>query len=165
MATDPSNTNTISSWPQPQAVKEVRGFLGLTGYYRMFIKHYGVISKPLIELLKKHHIFVWTPTTEVAFQTPKQALITSLVFALPNFCKVFVVETDACDSGIGAVLMQEGHPLVFVSKALCQKNKALLVYEKEYMTILMAIEQWRSYLRFKEFIIRTDQKSLVHLDD
>lgn len=95
----------------------------------------------------------------------KQALISAPVLALPDFSKTFVIETDACDVGIGAVLMQEGHPLAYVSKALGPRNQSPSVYEKECLAILLAIEQWRSYLQVKEFIIRTDQKSLSHLDD
>lgn len=79
--------DTITSWPHAQTVKGARGFLGLTGYYRKIIKHYGIISHPLTELLNKHHIFLWTEVTEVAFQTLKQALITTQVLALPGFNK------------------------------------------------------------------------------
>ena len=80
------------------------------------------------------------------------------------FNKTFVIETDACDVGIGAVLIQDGHPLAFVSKALGPRNKTLSVYE-EYLAILLAIEQWRPYLHAQEFIIKSDQKSLAHLND
>ena len=59
-----------------------------------------------------------------------------------------VIETDSCDSGIGAMLMQEGHPLAYVSKALGLKNRALSVYEKEYLAILLDVDQWRPYLHF-----------------
>ncbi|XP_073360196.1 uncharacterized protein [Aegilops tauschii subsp. strangulata] len=146
--------------PTPTNVKEVRGFLGLSGYYRKFIKHYGMISKPLTELLKKGVPFVWTTVTETAFTTLKKALVEARVLALAQFDKPFVIETDACDSGIGDVLMQEGHPLAYVSKALGPKNRALSVYEKEYLAILLAVDQWRPYLQFQQFSIRTDQKSL-----
>jgi hypothetical protein len=61
---------------------------------------------------------VWTSVHDQAFATLKQALISAPVLALPNFSKPFVVETDASDGGIGAVLMQDGHPLAFFSKAL-----------------------------------------------
>lgn len=75
------------------------------------------------------------------------------------------LETDASDKGIGAVLQQEGHPIAYVSKALGPKSQGLSTYEKESLAILMAVEHWRSYLQPAEFLIQTDQRSLVHFDD
>ena len=98
-------------------------------------------------------------------QTLKIALITAPVLALPDFSLPFMIDTDACDVGIGAVLSQKGHPVAFVSRALGPKNRQLSVYEKEYLAILLAVQQWRSYLQMREFVIRTDHKSLVHLTD
>lgn len=158
VSTDASKIDTIANWPVPSNVKEVRWILGITGYYRKYIRFYGVICKPLTALLKKGALFVWTPDCQVAFDTLKTALMSAPVLALPDFSKTFVIETDACEIGIGAVLMQDGHPLAFVSKALGPRNRSLSVYEKEYLAILMAIEHWRSYLQVKEFVIRTDQK-------
>jgi hypothetical protein len=143
----------------------VRGFLGLSGYYRKFIRHYAIICQPLTALLKKGSLFVWTEAHEAAFQVLKEALTSAPVLALPDYTSPFVVETDACDVGIGAVLSQKGHPLAFVSRALGPKNRGLSVYEKEYMAILLAVQQWRSYLQVGEFVIKTDHKSLVHLTD
>lgn len=95
----------------------------------------------------------------------KQALISSLVLALLDFSKPFTLETDASEKGIGAVLQQEGHPIAFVSRALGPRAQGLSTYEKECFAILLAIDHWRSYLQHSEFTIKTDQKSLVHLDD
>jgi hypothetical protein len=146
-------------------LKELRGFLGLSGYYRKFIRHYAILSQSLTALLKKGVFFVWTDAQDTAFQVLKNALSTAPVLALPNCSLPFIVETDACDVGIGAVLSQQGHPLAFVSRALGPENKSLSVYEKEYLAILLAVQQWRPYLQTTEFIIRSDHKSLVHLTD
>jgi hypothetical protein len=165
VATDDSKIESIRTWPIPTNLKELRGFLGLSGYYRKFIKHYAIISQPLTALLKKGTLFIWSADAEVAFGTLKQALMTAPVLALPDFNTQFVVETDACDVGIGAVLSQKGHPLAFVSRALSPRNKGLSVYEKEYLAILLAVQQWRPYLQLAEFVIKTDHKSLIHLTD
>lgn len=165
VATDDSKIQSIRDLPTPSTLKELRGFLGLTGYYRKFIKHYAILSQPLSALLKKGVMFVWTDNTETAFQVLKSALITAPVLSLPDFSQQFVVDTDACDVGIGAVLSQKGHPLAFVSRALGPKNRALSVYEKEYLSILLAVQQWSPYLQLGEFVIRTDHQSLTHLTD
>lgn len=151
--------------PVPANAKELRSFLGLAGYYRKFVRNFGVICKPLTELLKKHSIFLWTSVHDKSFQALKTALCQAPVLALPDFGIPFSIETDASGYGIGAVLMQRGHPLAFISKALGPKSQGLSTYEKEYLAILMAVQQWRSYLQLGEFIIYTDQKSLCQLTE
>jgi hypothetical protein len=165
VATDPGKVSVIKSWPSPRSAKEIRSFLGLAGYYRKFVANFGILSRPLTNLLKKGQLFVWHSEHEQAFNALKQALINAPVLALPDFSQQFEIETDASDKGIGAVLHQAGHPIAFVSKALGPRHQALSTYEKECLAILMAVEHWRSYLICSEFIIRTDQRSLIHLDD
>jgi hypothetical protein len=165
VATDPAKISAVQHWPQPRDVKQVRGFLGLAGYYRKFIRHFGIICRPLTNLLKKNVPFVWSPVVDDAFQTLKRALIQAPVLALPDFQQEFVLEMDACATGIGAVLMQHGHPLAFLSRALGPKNQALSIYDKECLAILLAIEKWKSYLQHAPFVIHTDQRSLIHLGE
>ena len=165
VSTDESKIQTIKDWPSPKNLKELRGILGLTGYYRKHIKNYAILSQPLTTLLKKGVPFIWTVDTETAFQVLKQALISAPVLALPDFSHQFVIDTDACDVGIGAVLSQRGHPVAYVSRALGPRNRSLSVYEKEYLAILLAVQQWRPYLQLGEFVLRTDHKSLTNLTD
>jgi hypothetical protein len=139
--------------------------LGLAGYYRKFVRHFAVMAKPLTNLLKKNALFIWTSVHEDAFTTLKSALSSAPVLQLPNFSLPFELETDASAGGIGAVLSQQGRPIAFVSKALGIKNQGLSTYEKEYLAILMAVDQWRAYLQHDEFIIYTDQRSLAHLTE
>jgi hypothetical protein len=83
------------AWPVPQNVTKLRGFLGLTGYYKKIVKGYVVLAKPLTKVLQK---------------------TITLVMALPRFDLIFVVETNACDIVMGAVLMQEGRPIAFLAR-------------------------------------------------
>lgn len=122
MATDPKNIKAVQAWTIPVNVKEVRGFLGLAGYYRKFVCSFGIIRQPLTDLLKKNVVFVWTSEHQAAFDALKAAPTSAPVLALPDFTKVFEIETDASDKGVGAVLMKEGHPLSFLSKLLGPRN-------------------------------------------
>jgi hypothetical protein len=122
VATDPDKVSAISAWPTPTNVKALQSFLGLAGYYRKFVRNFGIISQPLTNLLKKHCLFVWTRDLDIAFATLKQALVSALVLALPNFAKPFVLGTDASDGGIGAILMQDGDPLAYKPWVLNQED-------------------------------------------
>lgn len=151
-------------WPTPTTTIELRAFLGLTGYYRKFVKGYGIIAQPLTNLLK-HKNFQWTARAQQAFDELKLAMTRTPVLAPPNFKAPFQVETDACAEGIGAVLMQQGQPIAFLSKALGDKYKNLSIYEKEFLALIMAVERWRPYLQRQEFTILTDHKSLAYLSE
>jgi len=164
VAIDPTKTAAMVHWPVPQSVTDLRGFLGLTGYYRRFVKHYGLIAKPLTRLLRKKQ-FCWSDEAQQAFDTLKQAMVTTPVLALPNFQEPFEVETDGSDIGIGAILMQHGQPVAFLSKALGESHKHLSIYEKEFLALIMAVEKWRQYLQRGEFVIKTDHKSLSYLTE
>jgi hypothetical protein len=130
VATDSVKIAAIADWLAPKNIKELHSFLGLAGYYRKFVKNFGIICQPLAQLLKKWVLFVWTSLQDKAFAALKIALISAPVLALPNFSRPFVVETDASDEGVWVVLMQDGHPLTFFSKALGPKSRGLSIYEK-----------------------------------
>lgn len=121
VAADSKKIEAMQSWPNPINIKSLRGFLGITGYYRRFVKNYGVMSRPLTDLLK-NGAFKWDNQAQQAFETLKRAMCQTSVLGIPDFSKEFIVETDACMSGAGAVLMQEGKPLAYFSKAFSQKN-------------------------------------------
>lgn len=162
VSTDPSKIQAVVEWTVPKNLKTLRGFLGLSGYYRRFVFHYGIIARPLISLTKKDSFF-WNMEAQRAFEELKKALCTTPVLALPQFDKKFVVETDACGVGIGAVLMQDGHPLAYISRHLKGKQLTLSIYEKELLAVVFAVQKWRHYLLTSQFIIKTDQRSLKYL--
>jgi hypothetical protein len=165
VGTDPQKIAAIAQWPTPKNAKELRSFLGLAGYYRKFVRHFGVIAKPITDLLKKHVVFVWTAIHDKSFSALHNALCNSHVLQLPDFSKPFNIETDASGTRIGAVLLQDNHPLAFLSKALGTKSRGLSAYEKEFMAVVMAVQQWCQYLQHGEFYIFTDQRSLTQLNE
>ena len=165
VATDPSKIQSIHSWPTPTDAKQLRSFLGLAGYYRKFVRHFAILARPLTDLLKKGTMFLWTSVHDGAFTSLKNALVTAPVLALPDFSRPFQIQTDASDMGVGVVLLQDGHPLAFISKALGPRTRSLSTYEKEYLAIMVAVDQWRSYLQHAEFVIFSDHRSLSHIAD
>ncbi|GJY42186.1 retrotransposon-related protein [Tanacetum coccineum] len=164
VATDSNKIKVMQEWPVPTTVKQLRGFLGLTGYYRRFIKNFASISRPLTMLLKKN-AFGWNNEAQISFEQLKQAMISAPVLSLPNFDQPFIVETDASGVGLGAVLQQNGHPIAYLSKTLSAKHQALSTYEKEFLAVLLALEKWRGYLLDRHFVIKTDHYSLKYLLD
>jgi hypothetical protein len=104
---DPKNIDSMQYWPHPKTLKRLRGFLGLTGYYRKFVKNYGKITAPFTALLKKNS-FTWTPIISQGFQTLNMAMFTTPFISLPDFKKTFALECDASGKGISVFLMQEG---------------------------------------------------------
>ena len=114
---DAAKVECIVKWPYPKSIKEVRGFLGLTGYYRRFVRHYGTIAQPITTLLKANS-FEWNDEAKAAWDFLKHSLVTVPILALPDFETTFVVESDASNTGLGAILTQKVKPIAFFSKAL-----------------------------------------------
>jgi hypothetical protein len=158
---DPKKIEAMQDWPHPKTLKILRGFFGLTRYYRKLVKNYGKIATPLTTLLKKNS-FTWTPAAAQAFQTLKTTMCTTPVLALPDFTKTFVLECDTSGKGIDVVLMQEGRPLSFTSKQLSERILGKPIYEKEMLAILHTVESWRPYLLGQRFQIKTDHQSLKY---
>lgn len=112
VAVDPDKITTMLKWPKSNIVKGLHGFLGLTSYYRMFIRNYGQIARPLTQMPKKG-CFKWSPKAKESFAQLKKIMAQTLNLALPDFKKPFILECDASGSGIGGVLMQDKRLIAF----------------------------------------------------
>lgn len=109
---DPEKISVVKAWPPPKSVKQVRAFMGLTGYYQRFVEKYAQVAAPLSDLVRKDN-FHWDAKTEITFQVLKEKLTSTPVFIFPNFSLPFIIETDACEVGVRAILLQKEHPITY----------------------------------------------------
>jgi len=158
----PEKVQAIQQWPTPRSPRALCGFLGLVGFYRRFIQGYATLAAPLTRLLCQGQ-FNWNQEATDAFQNLKNALTAAPVLALPDFSAPFVVETDASGAGMGAMLMQKGHPLAYFSKQFYPQLLNSSTYVRELAAIAAAVRKWRHYLLGHHFIILTDHRSLREL--
>ncbi|GJR38606.1 putative mitochondrial protein [Tanacetum coccineum] len=117
VSTETNKIKAMQEWPIPSNLKQLRGFLGLTGYYRRFIKGFASLSRPLTQLLKKI-AFKWSPEEQDSFEELRKAMIEASILGLPDFNEPFIIETDALGVGLGANLQQKGHPITYLSYLL-----------------------------------------------
>jgi transposase InsO family protein len=164
VAMDKLKVQAVLDWPVPKSARAVRGFLGLAGYYRRFIRNFGVIAAPLTALLKKEG-FRWSEDAARAFRALQTALTTAPVLQLPAFDREFIVECDASGSGFGAVLHQGAGPVAFFSRPIAPRHARLAAYERELIGLVQAVRHWRPYLWGRRFLVRTDHRSLRFLLD
>ncbi|WVZ89791.1 hypothetical protein U9M48_036150 [Paspalum notatum var. saurae] len=115
---DPSKVSSVMDWKVPEVVKDVRGFLGLAGYYRRFIESFSKIARPLTSLLEKGAEFIWTKERQASFDELKKKLTTAPVLTLRDPTKSFTVYCDASKEGLGCALMQEGKVIAYASRQL-----------------------------------------------
>jgi len=137
---EPAKIQVILDWSQPKTITELRGFLGLTGFYRKFFKNYATIALPLTSLLHKDSFI-----------------------SLPNFTKPIVLETDTSGLAMGAVLMQDSHLIAFFSKPFYPRLQRSSTYISELHAITTTVKKWRQYLLGHPFVIFRDHQSLKDL--
>ena len=164
VAMDADKVAAVEAWPRPCTAKALRGFLGLTGYYRKFIAGYGGVAAPLTALLKRE-AFSWSEEAEAAFGALKSVLVTAPLLQLPDFTKRFVVDCDASGAGFGAVLHQGDGAIAFFSRPVAPHHAKLPAYERELIGLVKVVRHWRLYLWGRAFTIRTDHWSLKFLLD
>ena len=160
----------IRNFRQPQTKKEVRSFIGLTGYYRKFIPQYASLAIPLTDLTRKTqpNQVTWTTECETAFQKLKSALCASPVLVSPDIKRMFTLQTDASDRGVGAVLSQlndqgDDKPIAYFSRKLLPREERYSTIEKEWLAIKLGVQAFHLYLMGCTFRIQTDHRSLEWL--
>ena len=164
LSTDPEKVEKVKNWPVPCTVRDVRAFLGLAGYYRRFIKKFSVIASPLHKLTQKDVKFKWGAGCQEAFERLKAALISAPILSYPDFSLDFILDTDACMEGSGAVLSQlvDGQEKVvaYFSKKFSKAQRQYSVTRQELLAVISSTKHFRHYLYGRRFRVRTDHGSL-----
>lgn len=162
---DPLKLEAVQRFPVPKKQKNIREFLGLTGYYRRFIKSFSQTAKLLTKLLEKDADFVWTPEAQNSFEVLKESLCTTPVLQYPDFSKPFIITTDASGIAVGAVLSQgeigKDRPIAYYSRVLRGAKLRYGTYEREALAIVQAVKNFRPYVYGRALTIVTDHKPLV----
>ena len=164
---DPANLDKIRKWKPPRNKTEVRGFLGLTGYYRQMIQDYAKIATPLTNLTKNDAEWKWTKLEQEAFETLRDHLTSSTIMAYPDFDKPFWVKPDASGISVGYVLSQmhekKEKVIAYGSKKLTDTQRRYCTYDREFFGILTAVRTYSHYLRHQKFFVVTDHRPLLSL--
>jgi len=156
----------ILDFPYPKNIREVQGFLGLTGYFRRFIENYALKAKPLHELTKKNVEFKWNDECVKSFNLLKKELTSSPILCIYNSAAETELHTDASNQGFGAILLQRQKsgcmaPIAYFSKATSDVEKTYHSFELETLAIVKAIERFHVYLQGISFKVVTDCNSLA----
>ncbi|XP_063334794.1 uncharacterized protein si:ch211-282j22.3 isoform X1 [Pelmatolapia mariae] len=160
----------IESCPLPETRKQLRSFLGMAGFYHRFIPHFSTRAALLTDLTgaRSPNKITWTEEAKMAFQDLRQSLSKSPVLHSPDFERNFILQTDASERGLGAVLLQgppgERHPVAFISRKLFPREVRYSTIEKEGLAIKWALDSFRYYLLGREFILETDHKALQWIE-
>jgi hypothetical protein len=164
VAMDADKVAAIAAWPTLQSSWALRGFLGLAGYYRKYIRDFGLIAAPLTRLLRRD-AFSWDEEATTVFAALKRALMTGPILQMSDFDMPFVVDCDASGMGFGTFLHQGEGLLAFFSRPFAARHHKLAAYERELIGLVQAVRHWRPYLWGRSFRVRTDHYSLKFLLD
>ncbi|KAK2906403.1 hypothetical protein Q8A73_010346 [Channa argus] len=168
---DPEKTRAVTEWPRPGTRKQLQRFLGFANFYRRFIKNYSTVAAPLTKLTSPVAPFHWTEKAKGAFTRLKELFTSPPILSQPDTSRQFIVEVDASEIGVGAVLSQRSEgdqklrPCTFFSRQLSPAERNYSVGDRELLVIKLALEQWRHWLEgaLQPFIIWTEHKNLAHL--
>ena len=162
---DMDKVKAVLEFKTPSIVKQVRQFLGLTGYYRRFIQNYARQAEPLHALTRKDTAFHWDEKCQESMDILKECVTSAPVLCFPDFARPFFIHTDACDLGLEAALMQkdkEGREVVvaYASRSLNKAKKPYSTPEKECLVVIWALEHFRPYVEGLHVTIFTARWSL-----
>jgi hypothetical protein len=163
---DRSKVEVISKLPVPNCQRDVRSFLGFTGYYRRFIENFTKIASPLFKLLTKDCEFKWDPECQSAFEALKTRISEAPILRGPNWKLPFHISTDASDTALGAVLGQKDlipYAIYYTSKNLTPTELNYTVTEKEFLAVVHAINKFRHYITGYETFVHTDHSAIRYL--
>ena len=164
LTTDPAKIEAVVRWPPPKNVSQVRSYLGFCSYYRRFIPSFSVIASPLFNLTRKGVAFDWNQTCQQAFEELKRCLTTAPIMAYPTDTGEFLLDTDASDTAIGAVLSQQQNEILktiaYASRSLTKCERRYCVTRKELLTIVNFTQHFWHYLLGRKFRVRSDHQPL-----
>ncbi|KAL0191918.1 hypothetical protein M9458_010214, partial [Cirrhinus mrigala] len=169
--TDPDNVKAVVDWPIPDSRKDLQRFLGFANFYRRFIRNFSQLASPLTALTSTKTAFRWSNAADVAFTKLKDCFVSAPILIAPDPSRQFVVEVDASEEGVGAVLSQRSssddrvHPCVFFSHRLSPAERNYDIGNRELLAIKLALEEWRHWLERSgvPFIVWTDHKNLEYI--
>ncbi|KAL0549969.1 hypothetical protein IC582_014464 [Cucumis melo] len=165
VSVDPQKVEAIVNWERPISATEVCSFLGLAGYYRLFIEDFSQLALPLTALTRKNVKFERSDKCEQSFQELKKRLVTAPILALPVTGKDYVIYCDASRLGLGCVLMQDGNVIAYASRQLKEHECNYPTHDLELAAVVLALKIWRHYLFGEKCHIFTDHKSLKYIFD
>lgn len=167
VSADPEKIQKIVDWTPPRCLKELRAFLGLCSYYRRFVHGFAQLAAPLNELTKKNCEYEWNRERQEAFDELKKRLTSSPVLGLPTDEGEYVLDTDASDASIGAVLSQRQagteKVLAYGSRRLSAAERNYCVTRRELLAVVYFMKYYKTYLLGKPFVLRTDHAALQWL--
>ena len=162
---DLENNESIMNWPTPRNVTDVISFKGLARYYRRFIEGFSKVAHSITSLQNKGIKFECTPRCEESFQQLKSLLTSVSILKIVDPEKDLAVCVDACNQGLGGVLMQDNHVVCYESRKLKEHEKNYATHDLELATIVHVIKMWRHYLMGRKFELRTNHCGLKYLFD
>lgn len=167
---DPSRVQNLINFPTPRNIKQLVRFVAGANFFRKFVEGFSSIAEPLNKLRRKGAKWTWGLEQQNAFQKLKEILTSPPLLAFPDFSKLFIVQTDACNTGLGAVLLQEEdtgarRPIAYASRGLTDYERKRDTFHLEALAVVWALKKFSKYIEYVKFELETDNQALKYLLD